>query len=1113
MKNNLLREIIMMSRPLFYVIFIQTLFASFLHAEKSEAQVKSLYEIEFVLNTTDKEVVELFREIEKETDFLFTYKDQLVRNKRISMSARTTNLGSFLEDISKDTDLRFKRINDNIHVYKKTTRQVDVQESFTDVGDQNSITGKVTDESGEGLPGATVLEKGTSNGTITDVEGNYTVSMDGDATLIISFVGYQNLEVPVNGRTTINIELKADISALEEVVVVGYGTQKKEDVTGAIVSANLDDMNKQPNVSVMEGLQGAVPGLNIGQANQAGQNPSLNIRGQSSLSGEQNPLIVVDNVIFRGQLIDINPSDIKSVDILRDASAAAIFGSQAANGVIMITTKSGGSSDGMPTITYSGMYSFQQPHNELRAEVDGDAFMLKIEHSDILNSRTQSSGYLDRDPNWDESTNFKTNHEINQFNAGRTFDWYDYMTTDNPYTSKHNLSISNSTESNNYYISLGYTDQAGHMRDEYYSRVNGRINLSTSVTEWFDFDVQSLMSLSEYGPQIFGLGDRFIEPYATPFDENGVLVDRPTGNQINPFYEERADTEDKRLNLNANLTATIYLPIEGLDYKLRFGNNYLSNRQFEFRNFGADFTGNGFKRNEVQYTWSLDNILSYTKVFGNIHEIGATLLYGVEKRQSEFTRAEGSNFVNDVLGYNLLQAAAADLQEVSSGGWVESSLYNMARVSYKLMGKYLVNATIRRDGFSGFSEANKFGYFPSVAVGWILTEESFMPSTDWLNWSKLRVSYGATGNRTIGRYQTLAQVTGQFGYLTGDATSIYTQWISSLASTGLRWEKTTGINVGLDFRIIGSRISGSIDYYNNNTTDLLYEVDLPAISRFPNVPDNLGKIHNEGLEILISSTNIQRNDFTWSTDFTFSRNRNEIVTLLGFDVDEDGKEDDLVSEGLFIGESTGMIFDYEIDGIWQLGETIPTGYEFGAYRVVDINEDGIIDPLDRAFVGNSRPAYRFGINNSLSYNKFNLSFFVNSIQGGKDRYLGDDTIYGLQIFNQENHFNITYPQGIDYWSPENPNARYQRPGIKGSDGIAGTRYTPRSFVRLRNISLSYNMGADVIKFVENIRITLSGRNLLTLTKWNGWDPETGTGINTGGRPIMESYSVGIDVTF
>ena len=239
----------------------------------------------------------------------------------------------------------------------------------------------------------------------------------------------------------------------------------------------------------------------------------------------------------------------------------------------------------------------------------------------------------------------------------------------------------------------------------------------------------------------------------------------------------------------------------------------------------------------------------------------------------------------------------------------------MARVSYKLMDRYLFNATVRRDGFSGFSEANKFGYFPSVALGWIISEESFMPEIDWLDWSKVRVSYGTTGNRTIGRYQTLAEVNGGFNYIAGDGSSIYTQYISALASPGLKWEKTTGINIGLDFKLLGNRLNGSIDYYNNNTTDLLYEVNIPAISRYEIFPDNLGKIHNTGFEVLLSSVNVQKNDFTWSTDFTFSRNRNDIVTLLGFDVDEDGQEDDLVSEGLFIRQSTGVIFDYQIDGL------------------------------------------------------------------------------------------------------------------------------------------------------------------------------------------------------
>jgi len=622
------------------------------------------------------------------------------------------------------------------------------------------------------------------------------------------------------------------------------------------------------------------------------------------------------------------------------------------------------------------------------------------------------------------------------------------------------------------------------------------------------------MSESNYGPQTYGLGDRYLEPFAHPYDENGDLVDRPTGNPINPIIEARADAEDQRLNLNANLTATVLLPLEGLNYKLRFGNNYITTDESYFGAHGSNFQGFGSKRAEKGYTWSLDNILSYTKTFKNIHEVDVTLLYGVEERQFDFTNAEGSNFASFVLGYNRLQAAAADQQRISSGGWKESSLYNMGRISYKLLDRYLITGTVRRDGFSGFSDQNKFGTFPSVAIGWVVSEESFFNTLpEWFDFLKLRASYGTTGNRTIGRYQTLAEVTGEPSYVTADGSSLYGQWISGLESPDLQWEKTTGINVGLDFRVLKGRLSGNLNYYDNNTTDLLYQVDIPGISRFESFPDNLGEINNKGLEVILSSVNIQKQDFSWNTDFNFSRNRNQIRTLLGFDTDGDGKEDDLTSEGLFIGQSTGVIFDYQIDGIWQQSDEIPDGYEFGSYRVLDLNGDDVRDGDDRAIVGNTLPAYRFGINNVLNYKKWTMRLFVNSVQGGSNRYLGEDTFYGFQIFNQENHFNIAFPEDIDYWTPENPDAKYQRPGIRGSGGIAGTRYSPRNFVRLRNVSLSYNLGAVDWASIQSLKVTLSGRNLLTITDWEGWDPETGQGITRFGRPVMESYSLGINVSF
>ena len=1062
-------------------------------------------QVHLSMKMSDVRVIDVLNEIENKTDFFFLFNQKLVDvDRKVDINVEEQNVDQVLTQLFEGTNVKYMVKGRQIVLTTENVNDINSQ--------QKDITGKVTDSSGSPLPGVTIVLKGTTNGTISDTDGNYSINnVPSKATLVFSFVGMKSQEILVAGKITINVVLADETVGLDEVVAIGYGSQKKSDLTGSIVSADMNAITDRPNVSVMEGLQGTVPGLNISQVNQAGENPGITIRGQSTLSGEQNPLIVLDGVIFRGNLMDINPSDIKSISVLKDASAKAIYGSQASNGVIQIATTMG---KGGPSIKYSGRFSLQQPQHELRAEADGEKFMQKIAYSDILQSRTEESGYLESNPNWSETTNFKTSHEIRQFELGRTYDWYDGVTADNPFTVSHNISVSNATEKSNYFSSIGYTKQQGHMLDENYERINGRINLSNKLTDWLDLDIQTFITLSDYGPQTYSPSDRYIEPYATPTEEDGTLVQRPEGYLVNPQIVAQADVEDKRFNLGGNITGNIYLPLDGLKYQMRFGNNYLTTRNNYFSESGNSFTGLGYKRYDIQYTMSLDNILSYSQTFNDIHQVDVTLLYGVEKQQDRYTRAEGAGFANPVLGFDRLQAADASLQTVESGGWEESSLYNMGRISYKLKNKYLVNATIRRDGFSGFSEANKFGYFPSLALGWVMSEESFFKkSSEWLDWLKLRASYGATGNRTIGRYQTLAQVSGGFGYVTDDASSIYTQWISSLESPNLRWEKTTGINVGVDFRLFNSRVNGSVDYYNNNTIDLLYNVDIPGISRFQVFPDNLGKIHNHGLEFQISTVNVRKKDLTWTTDFNFSRNRDVIKELLGFDLNGDGKEDDLISEGLFINKSLGSIYDYKLDGIWQLNDNIPAGYEFGAYRVVDLSNDGKYDANDKTIIGNRNPSFRFSINNVVNYKKWTLRAFINSVQGGKNWYLGEDDLYDLSIFNDETHFNITFPRNLDYWTPENPNAKYQRPGITGSSGIAGKRYTSRSFIRLKDLSVSYSLTPNRIEFIKSMRLILSGQNLITLTKWTGWDPETGEGITRGGRPVMQSYSLGIDVTF
>jgi TonB-linked SusC/RagA family outer membrane protein len=996
---------------------------------------------------------------------------------------------------------------------KGTEKHVKYPDKITAV--EVTVRGTVVDNTGDPIPGVTVSVPGTTIGTATDLNGTYVLSVPEGSTLVFSFIGFESQSIEVGDQSVIDITLNESMSSLDEVVVVGYGVQNKSDLTGSVVRADIEAFRESPNVSILQSLQGSVAGLNVGQTNQAGAEPNIQIRGRTSLSGEQSPLIVLDGVIYRGNINDINPNDIESVDVLKDASAAAIYGSQASNGVIILTTKTG-KEYGRPVINYTNSFTFQSPIKEFRTGT-ADDFLLKTEESDLYNSRTEESGYLERDPNWEPSSNFKTSDEITAYNQGRSDNWYEMMTNDNPYIQNHNLSLANASEWSNYYISLGYTDQTGHLVNEGYKRLNARVNLEANVTEWLTFGLQSSVTNSNYLGLTPSLGHRYLSPFATAHDENGGYIQITGGNTINPLIQLESEFVDKRLNLFGNFYTQIDFPfLEGLSYKGNFLNNYRNNSDYYFREYASNFQGGGAKRHQINHNWSSDHILSYKRTFDDIHNLFVTLVYGVESRESEFTEAASSIFANPILGFNSLQSGSADQQRTSTGAWDETSLYQMARVYYGFNHKYLFTGTIRRDGFSGFGPDNKFGLFPSLSVAWVASEESFLSNNvDWLNNLKLRVSYGSNGNRTVGRYQTLATVSGGFNYITADGTPIYAQAIDKLASPNLKWETTTGINVGLDFGIFGNRIFGSIDYYDNETTDLLYQVDIPGISRFETFPDNLGRIHNQGVDIELSTSNIRKQELNWETTFVFSRNRNELKELLGFDIDGDGQEDDLISEGLFIGQPLDAIFDYSINGLWQVNDDIPVYSDLGAYKVVDINGDGTIDPDDRSIIGYGEPAYRLGINNTITYKNWSFRFFVNSIQGGKDRYLGQDDINSWGIVNQENHFNNHFPLGLDYWTPENPDAKYERPNINISEGISGTRYIARSFVRLQDIALSYNLPGEVLSRMKtrNLKIFVSGKNLITWTNWPGWDPETGQNISRTGRPVLKGYSMGINLEF
>ena len=861
----------------------------------------------------------------------------------------------------------------------------------------------------------------------------------------------------------------------------------------------------------------------MGQVDQAGENPSISIRGTTSISGSQSPLIVVDGVIFRGSIIDINPEDIESIDILKDASSAAIYGSQATNGVLIITTKGGEKSD-KPTITYTGRYTFQTPSVEFKPE-SPEEHVARVTAGHFFDSRTEESGYLEPLPGWDFGGLMRDAEQLRAYENNLTFDWYDYVTNDEMHTQNHNLSLQQRTNQSGYFISIGYTDQAGYMLNEDYTRWNARINLDNKITDWLKIGMQSFMTLSDYSGQELPLVRRYQEDWFDPAyladGESLNLIPHAVGTNYNSIMLAEADDYDKRFNVFGNVYAEIQIPfIEGLTFKPNFNINYRTVSEYWFRDYALTLIGEGQKEEQRRTEMTNDYILTYIRTFADDHSVNATLVYGTEERVQTSTLANAAGFVSKELGYNKLEAGDATLQSVNTGAWEEKSLYTMGRIFYGFRQKYLFTGTVRRDGFSGFSTQHKYGVFPSASVAWVASEEAFMQNVDWLDNLKVRVSYGSNGNRTVGRYQTLARVGGNFNYLDGSQTPVYTHGITELASPNLKWETTTGLNLGLDFAVMGQRLWGSLEYYNNNTENLLYNVDIPGISRFETFPDNLGKIHNYGIELTLNSMNIKQNDFEWQSMLVFSLNRDELVELLGFDNDGDGIEDDLISERLFIGESLNSIYDYYTTGeMYQLADyfagTIPVTADVGSYKILDYDESGVIDPLDMHILGTSDPLFRIAMNNSFKYKGWKLTFFINSIQGNDKYYLGRDDVMSFNSRNGTMFDNRNFPKDIDIWTPENPVARYERMGVRTSSGLSAYLWEPRSFVRLQDVNLSYTFNKSILEKINmhNLRLFFNAKNLLTLTKWNGWDPETNSRIHTGQRPVLKGYTFGLEVKF
>ncbi len=983
---------------------------------------------------------------------------------------------------------------------------------------QSVVQGTVIDETGTPVIGANIKVHGANTGTITDVNGKFKLDVKPQSTLDISYIGYKTQSVVSTGQKEMKIQLQPSSTQIDEVVVIGYGTAKKSDLTGSIASANIKDFEKSPNTNIVQSLQGSVPGLNIGQTTSAGSTPDIQIRGKNTISGNTGILVVVDGIVS-GNLSSINPADIESVNILKDASSTAVYGAAATNGVMLITTKKGKA--GKARVSLSSSYTTQSATHDysLMNREQSLGFIKNIMWDQAY---TQASGYTQENSafvlaNYLPVTTMKnpdgtiTSTDFNWWKAG----------TQTPSIFENKISISGGSDAMSYLISYGNTNQQNLLINDNFKRNSIRVNLDAKVEPWWQLGVQtsgSFVNQDGAEPTLWTLYT--MSPLVSPYNADGTLASAPMQNANgNPLMGNNISDRERHSYFVGNVYSEFQLPVKGLTYRINYGNNYTINTHYQSNPYGNSLSGEAYKEFSTIYNYTVDNIVNYTKTIG-LHNIGATLVYGIGASQYSYTKADATQFTNMALGYNSLELGTNKF--VNSDANDSHSLYQIARVNYKYNNKYLFTATLRRDGNSSFAANHKTAVFPSAALGWIASEEGFFKNLlPVINYLKVRAGYGMTGN-SVASYSSLAKVSTSSGYIFGDgSTAVIRQELSSMENKDLKWERTGGVNIGLDFHLLNDRIQGSIDAYRNKTTDLLFAVSIPTITGFSSITSNVGSLQNQGFELSLTTRNIVKKDFQWSTTFNISSNANKILTLTG--------NGDLVTSGLFIGKSLGAIYGYKVDGIYQINDTKPAGYYTGDYKIHDVDGDGKITTADRTILGKTDPAYRFSIMNKLSYKDFSLSFFINSIQGGKDGYLGENTYSLIQdnVARGNNHLTEFVKH---VWSPSNPNGIYSASTSSGA--ITPYRYEDRSFIRLQDVTLSYNVPKKIISVVglDNVNLYVTGKNLLTITKWHGWDPEANNGTITPmynlsasainksgddyeGRPVLKSFTFGIDVSF
>lgn len=1024
-------------------------------------------------NATIKEVL---KEIEDKSDFYFLYNGDLIDvNRRVSIGVTGKNVQEILKELFSDDQVNFLIMDRQIVLSPFSGKA-----AGPGVLQQREITvnGNITNTMGEAVPGATVVVQGTANGTISDSRGNFTLQhVPPEATVIISFVGMKTQTIPVAGQTVINVVLEEEAIGIEEVVAIGYGTVKKSDVTGAVVSVSAKELTAMPVTNAIQGMQGRAAGVDITSNERPGQMGSVRIRGVRSLNASNEPLYVVDGIpLASGGIEAINPQDIETVDILKDASATAIYGSRGANGVVLITTKKGRRGqlnlNYNGTVTVSSLYDYSDYMNsaqyiEYKRNAYREAGQYPAEPDrdrdfDIFNGSGDPTAWANIEKGWAGGT----------WDAGKVpnTNWGDYVTRTG-ITHEHTLSASGGTERITAYGSFGYLNQTGTNKGQDYERYSAKIGVELEPTNWFKLgtDITSSWSIQNYGwtdtgsraaTAIYGAAVGMY-PFAEPYDSEGNWIYLPGGftNVVNPIEEYKNVTDERKtLRLLGSFFAEVKL-FEGLKYRINFGPDFRQYRQGVFRTAASILqgTGNGVNyasaKTSQNFSYTLDNLIYYDKSIGS-HDIGITLLQTASDSRFEEYEMTAENLEWDeqkwyAFGLNDLKSKSSVFRKTALTSY-------MARANYSYADKYLLTISGRWDGASQLAEGHKWDFFPSAALGWRMEQEPFMQELTWIDQLKVRAGMGTTGNAAIEAYGTMGAVAHTFYsfhdlYESGYYASDYMlKDPPKMANKMLGWEKTTQYNLGVDFSILDSRIRGTLDLYRSKTKDLLMDMRILSLTGYTSTYANVGKTSNKGIDFTLSSRNIDTRDFKWNMDLIFAINRAKIEEL------SNGKEDDITNRW-FIGEDLNVAYDYQKIGIWQTEDADliakykanGSEYEPGDVKVKDLNDDDKIDPNnDRKIIGSYNPKWMGGMTNTFTYKQFELSFFIYARWG----FLMDGGAVDMQGLYQS--------RDIDYWRTDNPTNDYPKADYNnGGQPVhySAMNYQDGSFIKMRNISLGYHL--------------------------------------------------------